>query len=329
MSFDMESPAAADLAPVRGNIRAAGYRRVSHGLYLPTTARGDLRTEHLRDLRAWLLVLPPDAVFTHVTAANLCGWWLPRLPKFVPVFAATSLAGNIPRRAGVVCSRVPREHRTGIVDGLPVDSPCEILLRAARDLALIDVVVMLDSAVRLGHVQPDRLHEYCCSGRPGSRRLRQAAALSDPRSESAWETLLRLFHVAVDIGVDPQFEVHDSAGRLAGRVDLWVKGASCAHEYDGDEHEKAARRRSDLRRVRRLLDAGVARRGYVADDLLNHPRAMLQEMDRELGRPHRPARLEKWNAWLRQSSYSIAGRRRLQNRWLKVNRRDTDWGQTA
>jgi hypothetical protein len=188
---------------------------------------------------------------------------------------------------------------------------------------------MLDSALRLGHVHSDQLDEYAFSRRPGSRRLRQAVRLSDPRSESAWETLLRLFHVAVDIGVEPQFEVYDDAGRFAGRVDLWLKGTSSAHEYDGEEHEKAARRKSDLRRARRLLDAGVARRGYVADDLLNHPRTMLQEMDRELGRPHRPARLRKWYAWLRESSYSVAGRRRLQNRWLKVNRAGADWGQTA
>jgi hypothetical protein len=325
MAFGMESAPADDLAPVRGNIRAAGYRRVSHGLYLPTTARVDLRQEQLRDLRAWLLVLPPGTVFTHITAANLCGWWLPQLPRFVPVFAAASPARNIPRRAGLVCSRIPRDHKTGIVDGLPVDSPCEILLRAARDLALIDVVVMLDSAIRLGHVESDAVDESSFSRRPGSRRLRRAVELSDPRAESAWETLLRLFHNAVDIGVDPQFEVYDDAGRFAGRVDLWVKGTFSAHEYDGDEHEKAARRKSDLRRARRLLDAGVARRGYVADDLLNHPRTMLQEMDRELGRPHRPARLRRWYVWLRESSYSVAGRRRLQNRWLKVNGTGADW----
>jgi len=315
-------------APIRGNIRAGGYRRVSHGLYLPVAAGTDAGDEHRCDLTAWLLVLPPDAVFTHVTAADLCGWWLPKLPWFVPVFAATAASG-VPRRAGLICSRLPRSSQTGCVDGLPVDDPHEILLRAARDLALVDLVVMLDSARRLGHVMADRLDEYCHSGRPGSRRLRHAAALSDPRSESAWETLLRLFHCAVEIDVEPQYDVHDDSGRFAARVDLWVKGTPCMHEYDGDEHEKAPRRKADLRRARRLLDAGAERRGYVADDLLNHPRAMLQEMDRELGRPHRPARLRRWYAWLRESSYSVAGRRRLQNRWLKVNGRGTDWGQTA
>lgn len=318
-----------DQPPLRGNIRVGGYRRVSHGLYLPIGVEGDEREEQLRDLSAWRLVLPADAVFTHITAADLCGWWLPKLPRFVPVFAASGLAGNIPRRAGVVCSRLARDHPTGIVDGLPVDSAYEILLRAARDLALIDLVVMLDSALRLGHVTSYQLDEYCHSGRPGSRRLRHAAALSDSRSESAWETILRLFHNAVDIDVEPQRRMYDETGRFAGRVDLWVKGTPGAHEYDGDEHEKAQRRKTDLRRARRLLDAGVERRGYVADDLLNHPRAMLQEMDRELGRPHRPARLRKWYAWLRESSYSVAGRRRLQNRWLKVNGLDADWGETA
>jgi hypothetical protein len=320
---------AGDPSPLLGNIRAAGFRRVSHGLYLPTGVDGDARHEHLRDLAAWRLVLPPDAVFTHVTAADLCGWWLPKLPQFVPVFAATACPGNIPRRAGLICSRLPRSPQTGVVDGLPVDSPYEILLRAARDLALVDLVVMLDSALRFGHVTAQQLDEYCHSGRPGSRRLRQAAALSDPRAESAWETILRLFHAAVGIDVEPQYDVMDDLGRFVARVDLWVKGTPFMHEYDGDEHEKAPRRTADLRRARRLLDAGAERRGYVADDLLNHARAMLQEMDRELGRPHRPARLRVWYAWLRESSYSVAGRRRLQNRWLKVNGKDTDWGETA
>jgi hypothetical protein len=329
MSNDWKRTSGDPLAPVRGNIRVTGYRRVSHGLYLPTAADADAGSEHRRDLTAWLLVLPRDAVFTHLTAADLCGWALPKLPRFVPVFAATALGGNIPRRAGLICSRLPRTSQTGMVDGLPVDDPHEILLRAARDLSLIDLVVMLDSAIRLGHLETDQLDMYCHSGRPGSRRLRHAAALSDSRSESAWETLLRLFHHAMGIDVEPQYAVYDDAGRFAARVDLWVKGTPYMHEYDGDEHEKAPRRKADLRRARRLLDAGAERRGYVADDLLNHPRAMLQEMDRELGRPHRPARLRRWYAWLRDSSYSVAGRRRLQNRWLKVNGKDIDWGETA
>ncbi len=74
--------------PIRGEVRAHGFRRVSHGLFLMERADLDKDEELLRDLRAWLLVLPAGAAFTHVTAARLLGWRLPRLPEPVPVFAA-------------------------------------------------------------------------------------------------------------------------------------------------------------------------------------------------------------------------------------------------
>jgi hypothetical protein len=141
--------------------------------------------------------------------------------------------------------------------------------------------------------------------------------MADPRSESAWESILRLFHHVVEIEVVPQKHILDDAGRLVARVDLWVAGTPFVHEYDGGEHERAPRRTVDLRRARGLSDRGIIRRGYIADDLINHPLAMLQEMDRELGRPHRPARLSRWRRWVAESSYSDAGRRRLQNRWLR------------
>src|SRR3954465_14930074 len=97
--------------------------------------------EHLRDLRAWRLVLPPDAVFTHVTAASLYDWWLPRLPEHVPTFAATG-AKNRPPRAGLVCSRWDAVAVGVERHQLPVDHPGEVLLRTARDLAVLDLVPM-------------------------------------------------------------------------------------------------------------------------------------------------------------------------------------------
>jgi hypothetical protein len=302
---------------VRGQVRRSGYRRLSHGLYLPLHDGARADEEQLRDLAAWRLVLPDDAVFTHVTAAYLHGWWLPRLPRFVPVFAATELHSNRPRRAGLICSRLDRQADTDPVRGLPVDASTEVLLRAARDLAVLDLVPMVDSALRQGDLSRADLDRICGSGRPGVRQLRLAASMADPRSESAWESILRLFHHVVEIEVVPQKRILDDAGRLVARVDLWVAGTPFVHEYDGGEHERAPRRTVDLRRARGLSDRGITRRGYIADDLINHPLAMLQEMDRELGRPHRPARLSRWRRWVAESSYSDAGRRRLQNRWLR------------
>jgi len=52
-----------------------------------------------------------------------------------------------------------------------------------------------------------------------------------------------------------------------------------------------------------LLDTPYVRRGFVADDLFNHFVAS-------------------------QSTYSVSGRRRLQNRWLRLSRH-IDWTQAA
>lgn len=64
---------------VRGYRRGAGWTAVGHGLHV----RGAPTFE--AELRAWSVVLPPGAVFTHVTAARLRGWWLPAGPTPVQV----------------------------------------------------------------------------------------------------------------------------------------------------------------------------------------------------------------------------------------------------
>src|SRR3954452_2107197 len=186
-----------DLTPVRGEVRLAGFRRLSHGLYLPQAETSTDAREILRDLQAWRLVLPPDAVFTHITAAALNGWWLPLLPEQVPVFAASSEEAGRPRRPGLVCSRLRRgEDAAAPITrrGMPCDSAEEVLLRAARDLGELDLIVMMASALRRGDVIDQRLNRLCATRRPGVRRLRLARAWADPRVESPGEVLLMTFH---------------------------------------------------------------------------------------------------------------------------------------
>ena len=95
-----------DTAAIRGEVRAAGHRRVSHGLFLPVTDGLTDEEEFRRDLSAWMLVLPEGAAFTHLTAARLRGWRLPSLPEQVPVFAAVRGTHRRPRRPGMICSRL-------------------------------------------------------------------------------------------------------------------------------------------------------------------------------------------------------------------------------
>jgi hypothetical protein len=324
-----------ELDPVRGEIRVAGFRRVSHGLYLPLSDRSTSQ-EWLRDLEAWRLVLPPDAVFTHLTAAALYGWWLPSLPDVVPVFAAVDLDSRRPRRPGLVCSRLIRPEdgqdrgaqEVSRRHGQPVDSPEEVLLRAARDLALIDLVPLVDSALRHGDVDRTDLERFCRSTRPGVRRLRLATGLADRRSESRWETLLRLFHVSIGVDVEPQVWLYDDQGTFLARADLLVVGTNNVHEYDGGVHREPPIQRRDLRRERRLAGTPFVRRGYTADDLVNHPLVMMAEIDRALGRRHRPERMRLWRRWVEESTLSESGRRRLLMRWNRLSG-VTDWSQTA
>jgi hypothetical protein len=318
-------PVHGELGPVRGEIRSADFRRVSHGLFLPIAPDPDARQEWFRELSAWQLVLPDDAVFTHLTAADLYGWWLPRLPEFVPVFAAAGLHSNRPRRAGLICSRLDRSAVPQMRHGFPVDAPEEVLLRAARDLALLDLVVMIEAALRSGDVTRKSLAAFCTTSRPGVRRLRGAAGLADGRAESRWEVLLRLFHELAGIPVEPQVDLVDQEGRFVARVDLLVRGTNFAHEYDGAVHDEPPRRTTDRRRDRRLVEIGVVRRAYTAPDLVHQPRVTLQELDRAIGRPHRPTRLRRWTTWLEHSCFSEVGRRRLQNRWLM----NGQWSRTA
>src|SRR4051794_16104684 len=123
--------------PIRGEIRLAGHRRVSHGLAVPLREGLSDDEEFRRDLHAYLLVLPASAAFTHLTAARLRGWHLPKLPEQVPVFVAVDGDDRRPRRHGLICSRLVRHDEwarpTERRHGLPVEPAEEILLRAARE----------------------------------------------------------------------------------------------------------------------------------------------------------------------------------------------------
>lgn len=303
--------------PIRGEVRLADYRRVAHGIYVRKREGLTADQEFRRDLGAWQLVLPESAVFTHVTAARLLGWQLPKLPEQTPVFVTVNLKDNRPQRAGLVCSRRVREVRRYGDHDLPVEEPEEILLRAARDLGTLDVVVMIDSARRLGHIDETRMAAILASKRPGVRVLRAAWALSNKLAESGGETVLRVFHEAMDVEVTAQVELYDEGGQFLGRADLLINGTCNVQEYDGEHHRGKGQQRNDLRRERGLIGTAYRRRGYTLDDLLNHALVVMHELDRLLGRPHDMTRLARWRDLVDNSLYSESGRARVLNRWRR------------
>ena len=300
--------------PIRGQMRRRGYRRVAHGLFLVNVEHLDDEAEWRRDLLAWLEVLPRGAAYTGLTAARLLGWYLPALPEQTPIFAATS-ADTRPRRPGLVCSRLRRDAAPGLVDGLPVDTSAEILLRCARDLSALDLRIVVEGARRAGHVDEDQMAEILASRRPGVRPLRTAWLSSTGKADSGGEVVLQVFHDVLEIQYVAQHELYNDAGQLVARADLWIVGTGRLHEYDGAVHRSKKAQSVDLRRSGGIGGADLQRRGFTLDDLLNHALVTMHEIDRDLGRPHRMRRFHAWQRVVEQSMYSHAGRERVMNRW--------------
>ena len=292
----------------RGRIRRVGWTSVTPGAHVAAQ-----QPELVDLLRAWRLVLPQSAAFTHLTAAELRGWWLPaRVPH--PVFASVPRHDRHPQRRGL---RLDRSVATAaeLCRGLPVTTAAETLLACARDLDLLDLVPMADSALRAGHVDREELRELATGRRPGTRMLRRVLPLLDPRSESPWESVMRVLHVAAGVRVEPQHVVRDAAGGFVGRADLWLVGTRRLHEYDGEVHRDPDTHRSDLDRDRRLVEAGWQRCGYTAAEVLRRGGSIIASADAVLGRGWNPDRLAAWRALVRASLYGAEGRAGARRRW--------------
>jgi hypothetical protein len=198
----------------------------------------------------------------------------------------------------------------------------------ARDLGHLDLVVVIDSALRKGDLDPERMEILLASMRPGVRVLRAAYREATSKSESAGESILRVFHKVIDVPVQPQVEIFDDQGTFIGRVDLLVTGTTRAHEYDGEHHRDKRQHRIDMRRERGWAGSPYSRHAYALDDLLNHPAVVMHEIDRALDRRHLASRLRRWRRLVDDSLYSEAGRERVMNRWRRENW-IVDWSRTA
>ena len=270
-------------------------------------------------LRAWSLLLPDSAAFTHLTAAELRGWWTP--PRVArPVFAAVAGRERHPQRRGLQVTRLTGTPDAELVQGVRLTTAAETLLACARDLGVLDLVPLGDSALRLGHCTRDELAAAAARRRRGAPVLRAVLPLLDPRSESAWESILRVLHQQSGTEVVPQHEIRDARGAFVARADLWLVGTRRVHEYDGEVHRDPKVHRDDLDRDRRLLEADWQRCGYTSHEVLRRGGDIIASADAALGRTWDPARLVVWRALVAGSLYGSQGRARVAERWSTEKR---------
>ncbi|MFI5429735.1 hypothetical protein [Aeromicrobium sp. UC242_57] len=268
--------------------------------------------------RAIAVVLPADAVFTHVTSALLRGWWMPMADAY-PIVACTSGETTHHDRRGVYVRRcdIPPGHRHRLGD-IAVASPEWTIVELAEHLALLDLVAVIDGAVHLGHTTVTAIRSTMRKGRRGVRVLRRALDLVDERSESWWETMLRLVHVLSGVAVDPQEHVVNAAGVEVARVDLRIRGSTRVAEYDGSDHRDRVRHQDDLRREKALNRQGLERYGYIATEIIHSPRQIVRDAEDALGVAHLQGRADLWVAEANLASVTAAGRAALMRRLRRM-----------
>lgn len=297
----------------RGQLRGARWERLSLGLY----ARRDPGRTLAELAQAVGEVLPRESGFGHLTSAALRGWWLPnRLPAHV-LLATTRSEVHI-QRPGIYVRRSDLAEFEP-VDGVRCVTAAHTLVELARDLPLVDLVPMIDAALGAG-MDPDELTALCRHPNRGVRTLRHALALADGRSESWWESILRLQHVLTGLGpVDSQVEL-SCDGRFVARADLHLVGTNRYPECDGGDHRDKDRHLADLARDKGMARLGAQRFGYTTAEIAYRPELVIRDAEQARGLPHDPRRTDDWWAYARPSTLTAGGRRRLAERLDRYRR---------
>jgi hypothetical protein len=307
------------LSLTRAKLRGSGWERLSQGLHAPSAP-----DRSLTELTALVAaVLPRGSGFGHLTSAAVRGWWLPvRLtPRDLTrqVLFATTWSEVHVQRQGMYVRRSRYAH-VEEVGGVPCMSAPETLIELARDLSLIDLVPMIDCALRAG-ADEDDIRSAARPRRPGAATLIAAVDLADHGSESWWESVLRLQHTVTGLGpVETQAEIRSDAGLLLARADLHLTGTRRFAECDGGEHRTPARHAKDLRREKSMSRLQLERFGYTTGEIATQPEMIIRDAEDARGMAHDERRLHTWWRLARPSTLTGHGQTRLRSRLARYRR---------
>jgi hypothetical protein len=270
--------AARELGLTRNNLRTRRWAHPYRGVYVPTQDADDLLTR----CAALALVLPPQARFSHGTAAGLYG---SPLAATAEVHVSVPAGVSVPRsRTGVVVHQRTLDREPLLVHGLALTRPEQTFLDLAVVLPLADLLVLGDHLVNRWTTQA-QLVAYL-QARPGTRgvvRARETAALVRAGAGSPQESRLRLIIVRAGLP-EPAVNVpvFDEVGGWIGSPDLGYGAYRIALQYEGDVHRSNPRRwRQDIARDEAFADAGWLVLRVTADDVAR-PSRLLHRLTRAL-----------------------------------------------
>ena len=229
----------------RKALRGPGYIRLAHDL----AVRLDDAIDRRERLQLLATVLPPDAAFSHLTAAALLG-----APVQAPPEAHVSLTPRkvLPQRAElIVHSRLLTPDDVVRHDGLRVTSGAQTFLDLAQYLPPPELVAVGDSLLRARHLTAACLGERLARADRvrGVVRARACAPLLCDQAMSRPESLLRYWLVTSELpDPQPQASVLDRWGREVAHADLGYPRWKVALEYEGRQHAEGEQFDRDIDR---------------------------------------------------------------------------------
>lgn len=261
---------AGKVGPTRGQAAGKGWRRTSHGYYLP--ARFTAETPEQRIVEAGMVLGADDAV---------TGWaalrWLGAdafdgigrdRDLLVPLLVDAHRIAP-PPGAFITAERRQRDDRR-VVDGLAVTHPLRSVCFEMRFApTLVEAVKIFDLAAQCDLVSKQEAETYVLrlSGWTGVGRCREAIALGDENTWSRMETEMRLLWRDVGlVNLVSNHPVFDEAGNHIGTPDLLDLDHGVVGEYDGSLHLEGRQRAKDIRREGAFRRLGLEYVTMVAAD---------------------------------------------------------------
>lgn len=231
-------------------LQSRRFRRLLPDVYLHAEVPLTLETW----LVAVLLLAPPDAVVSGVSAARLWGFD-PAGHDVLDV--STRESSRTTTLPGVVLHRHWGEIPSVVRDGLPVTTPARTVVDCARRLGHVQLVQLVEHLLRTTSMHLGDLADLA-HHRPwhGVVRTRRALLLVREGAESPRETTLRLMLVLARLP-EPRVNVTivDALGVFVARVDLLLEEWKVVVEYDGSHHDTDPRQRQRDRERREQLEA--------------------------------------------------------------------------
>jgi very-short-patch-repair endonuclease len=233
--------------------------RPFHGVRMPAHFDPDVVARCL----AYTVQAPPDAYFSHLTAAELWGVPLPLGLASQKIDVSVQWPRRAPEGRDVRGHAVRfRESDIADVGGLRVSSPARLWCELGSRLSLEDLVAAGDFIIRrtnpLASMEELAAAVEDFPGQRGRRTLREALPLLHERSESPQESRIRIALIRANIpGLSINAPVRGASGRTY-RADFAFLERGLLLEYQGDYHRERDQFRRDLTRTLDLQTAGLS-----------------------------------------------------------------------